>query len=73
MFLKDIASPTHLIIILLIVLVLFGPRKLPEIGGALGRSIREFKSSISNHGDNAEKTTTTTTETVVPPSETLPK
>jgi sec-independent protein translocase protein TatA len=32
-----------LLIVLLIALVIFGPRKLPEIGGALGKSIREFK------------------------------
>jgi sec-independent protein translocase protein TatA len=32
-----------LLIVLLIALVIFGPRKIPEIGGALGKSIREFK------------------------------
>ncbi|MBF0410430.1 MAG: twin-arginine translocase TatA/TatE family subunit [Candidatus Riflebacteria bacterium] len=34
---------TELIVILIIVLILFGPGKLPEIGKAVGRGIREFK------------------------------
>lgn len=34
-----------LIIILVIVLILFGPRKLPEIGGAVGKTLAEFKKS----------------------------
>lgn len=32
-----------LIIILVIILILFGPRKLPEIGGAIGKTLAEFK------------------------------
>ncbi|MCX7671410.1 MAG: twin-arginine translocase TatA/TatE family subunit, partial [Anaerolineae bacterium] len=35
-------GPTELIIILVIVLIIFGVGRLPEIGGAIGRSIREF-------------------------------
>lgn len=34
---------TELIVILVIILILFGPGKLPEIGKALGKGIREFK------------------------------
>ncbi|MCW2949884.1 MAG: Sec-independent protein translocase protein TatA [Thermoleophilia bacterium] len=37
----------ELIIILLIVLVLFGPKRLPEIGSSLGKSIHGFRSSLS--------------------------
>jgi sec-independent protein translocase protein TatA len=36
-------GPTELIIILFIVLILFGAGKLPEIGGALGKGLRNFK------------------------------
>ena len=36
-------GPTELIIILIVVLVLFGSKKLPEIGAGLGRAIRNFK------------------------------
>ncbi|OAH52852.1 preprotein translocase subunit TatA [Domibacillus aminovorans] len=34
-----------LIIILVIVLILFGPKKLPEVGGAVGKTLSEFKKS----------------------------
>lgn len=36
-------SPLHLILILVIVLIVFGPGKLPDIGSALGRGLREFR------------------------------
>lgn len=36
---------TELIVILVIILILFGPGKLPEIGKALGKGIREFKNA----------------------------
>jgi sec-independent protein translocase protein TatA len=38
-------GPMELVIILAIVLVIFGAGKLPEIGGALGKGIKEFKSA----------------------------
>ncbi|MBI4287858.1 MAG: twin-arginine translocase TatA/TatE family subunit [Chloroflexi bacterium] len=41
----------ELIIILLIILVIFGAAKLPQIGGALGKSIKEFKKEASGEGD----------------------
>ncbi|HEX2923298.1 MAG TPA: twin-arginine translocase TatA/TatE family subunit, partial [Chloroflexota bacterium] len=44
---EGILQPTHLILVLIIVLVVFGPGKLPEIGNALGKSLREFKQSVS--------------------------
>lgn len=37
----------ELLIVLVLALVVFGPKRLPEIGGALGKSIREFKDSTS--------------------------
>lgn len=40
-------GPTELIVILLIVLLVFGAKRLPEIGASLGKGIREFKSSVS--------------------------
>jgi len=38
-------GPTELIIILVIVIIVFGAGKLPEIGGALGKGVKEFKSA----------------------------
>jgi sec-independent protein translocase protein TatA len=40
-------GPMELILILVIALVIFGPRKLPEIGKAIGNAIREFKKHSS--------------------------
>ena len=39
-------SPVQLIILLLIVLLIFGAKRLPEIGRGLGSSVREFKEGI---------------------------
>jgi len=44
-------SPTHLIALLLIALLLFGARRLPEIGRSLGSGMREFKDSVSGDSD----------------------
>jgi sec-independent protein translocase protein TatA len=43
---EGLLQTTHLIFILLIVLILFGPGKLPELGKGLGKGIREFKDAI---------------------------
>lgn len=43
----DIFSPLHIIILLVIALLVFGPKRLPEIGSGLGKSIREFKQSMN--------------------------
>ena len=39
-------QPIHLIIIMVIALIIFGPGKLSEIGGSLGKAIRDFKKSM---------------------------
>ncbi|MGH2533982.1 MAG: twin-arginine translocase TatA/TatE family subunit [Thermomicrobiales bacterium] len=48
----------ELTIVLVIVVIIFGAGKLPEIGGALGKSIKEFK---SNSGEEEESLTSTST------------
>ena len=48
-------QPWHLIVILVIVLIVFGPGKLPDLGQSLGRGIREFKSSVKGEEDEAAK------------------
>jgi sec-independent protein translocase protein TatA len=40
-------GPTELIIVLIIALIVLGPKRLPEAGKALGRGMREFKDSLS--------------------------
>ncbi|HUI41057.1 MAG TPA: twin-arginine translocase TatA/TatE family subunit, partial [Terriglobia bacterium] len=59
---EGLFQPTHLLLILLIVLILFGPGKLPDLGRGLGKGIREFKDALkggvaSDSPNPAEKTT----------------
>lgn len=49
-------GPMELIIIFLIVILLFGGRKIPEIAKGLGKGIRDFKSSMSGQSDEDAKT-----------------
>jgi sec-independent protein translocase protein TatA len=44
---EGLFQPMHLLVILLIALLVFGPRKLPELGKGLGQAIRGFKESLS--------------------------
>ncbi len=48
-------SATELIIVLLIVLVVFGVGRLGELGGALGKAIREFRQEVSGMSQDAER------------------
>ncbi len=43
-------SPTHIVFLLLIALLLFGGKRLPEIGRSLGTGMREFKDSVTGNG-----------------------
>jgi sec-independent protein translocase protein TatA len=45
--LGELLQPMHLLLILVIALLLFGPGKLPQIAANLGKSIREFKGALS--------------------------
>src|SRR5579859_6150663 len=51
MAMEGLLQPTHLIIILVIVLVIFGPGKLAGLGGALGKGIKEFKEAVKPESD----------------------
>ncbi len=44
---RGLFQPMHLLLILVIVLIIFGPGKLPQIGEGLGKSIRGFKKAMS--------------------------
>jgi sec-independent protein translocase protein TatA len=43
-------GPLELAIVLIIALIVFGPKRLPELGRSLGRGIREFRGSVSGEG-----------------------
>lgn len=53
MLLAWTVGPTELIVLLVLAIFLFGPRRLPEIGEALGKSIKSFKSASAGGGDDA--------------------
>ena len=45
---RGILEPDHLLLILLVVLVLFGGKKIPELAGGLGKGIREFQRGMND-------------------------
>jgi sec-independent protein translocase protein TatA len=47
-------GPLELIIVLVIVLLIFGAKRLPEVGRGLGTGMREFKDSVTGKGDKDE-------------------
>ena len=49
-----VLQPWHLIIILVIILVVFGPGKLPQLGKAVGDSMRDFKKAIDHSSAETE-------------------
>jgi sec-independent protein translocase protein TatA len=55
-----------LVLVLGIALVVFGPKRLPEIGGALGKGIREFRRGTSELEDKSTGSETRVPETPVP-------
>jgi sec-independent protein translocase protein TatA len=48
-------GPLEIIIILVIVLVIFGPKRLPDLGRSLGRGMREFKDSVTGKDKEREE------------------
>jgi len=52
---EGLLSPVHMVIIMVIVLILFGPGKLPELGKGLGKGIREFKDAIRGGIDGSSE------------------
>jgi sec-independent protein translocase protein TatA len=47
-------GPLELIVVLIIALIVFGPKRLPELGRSLGRGIREFRGSIGGDKEDDE-------------------
>jgi sec-independent protein translocase protein TatA len=49
----DILQPTHLLFVLVIALLVLGPKRLPEVGRSLGRGLRDFRSALN--GDEKDR------------------
>jgi sec-independent protein translocase protein TatA len=47
--LSGLENPVHIMFILAVLLIVFGPKRLPELGRNLGRGIRDFRSALSDH------------------------
>jgi sec-independent protein translocase protein TatA len=66
-----VPGPLELIIVLVIALIVLGPGKLPDVGAALGKGIREFRRASSGLQDAARvdpTVTSPTTPTAAPPA-----
>jgi sec-independent protein translocase protein TatA len=48
-------GPMELVVVLVIALLVLGPKKLPEVGKSLGKGMREFKDSLSNMSSDDER------------------
>ena len=55
MFFIGPVGPTELILIVLIIVIIFGARKLPELGKSMGESIKNFKKSIASKDNDEDK------------------
>ena len=69
----DILQPTHLLFVLVVALLVLGPKRLPEAGRALGRGLRDFKMAIGGEDDHSDGLPTQAApapppEAVVPPA-----
>jgi sec-independent protein translocase protein TatA len=51
-------QPLHVLVIIGIALIVFGPKRIPELGSSLGKAIREFKKATSETENNLDNPTT---------------
>jgi sec-independent protein translocase protein TatA len=63
---EGLLQPTHLIVILAIALLVFGPKKLPELGKGLGESIRGFKDALNGATEAARESAKSAAAPVTP-------
>ena len=66
-------GPTEMIFVMLVLLLVFGAKKLPELGSGLGKGIREFKRSMSDVKNEIERSADDTREIKPPPRQALPR
>jgi sec-independent protein translocase protein TatA len=55
-------GPLEILLVLIVALVVFGPKKLPDLGHSLGKGIREFKGSVTGETDEAARVEATRVE-----------
>jgi sec-independent protein translocase protein TatA len=64
----DILQPTHLLFILVVALLVLGPKRLPEVGRSLGRGLRDFRNVMSGDDTHDEVLSETTAEEPAKPA-----
>jgi sec-independent protein translocase protein TatA len=75
----DILSPTHLIFVLVVALLVLGPKRLPEVGRQLGSGLRDFRAAINGEHHEPKDIAQPYEEPVAqpghaePPSDTVPE
>jgi sec-independent protein translocase protein TatA len=62
-------GPLELVIVLVIILVIFGPKRLPQAGRALGQGLREFKDSVSGKDKDSDSDSDSAEPSELPPAE----
>lgn len=67
----ELFTPTHLIVLAIVVLVLFGGKKLPELGKGLGEGLRGFKEGMKGVTDEVNKPGDTARTTAPKPEESV--
>jgi sec-independent protein translocase protein TatA len=60
-------SPVQLILVLVVALVILGPKRLPEVGRSLGKGIREFKDSVTGNDQHDDEERDRDRRTIDPP------
>jgi len=62
---EGLFQPLHLLVIFFIALLVFGPKKLPELGKGLGEGIRALKEGMKEHSDQSKSASTEVKNTEV--------
>jgi len=66
-------GPLEIVVVLIIALIVFGPKRLPELGKSLGKGINEFRDGLSNigndHDDDGEEVEAEPAELTPPPTD----
>lgn len=69
----DLFQPTHLLVIAIVLLVLFGAKRLPELGKGLGEGLKGFKEGLKGVTDSPQTTAQQSTQTPPPPPPSSPE
>jgi sec-independent protein translocase protein TatA len=63
---SGLLQPTHVIVLLVVALLVLGPKRLPEVGKSLGEGLKSFKSSLDGHDDEPQPRRATVEQAAAP-------